>query len=306
MRLEMRLKRPPKGAGKGGVINFSRNYCRSPFFKKLLQVPVFSIFLLFAVGELAAQHFYEREEVLRRLDEKREVIPLVKLEPDRKNPDLESFEMAVAAVAKNTPYDKAFVVLTDYSRFEKIAPDQIDRARVIVSATEDPLKPVKYLHFKAKIPTLFKTYRLEMFLKLHEKLLDDKGVVKWESMSGSVVGIKNPGSFVGMKGTIETSPFYGVDGKRRDPPSTLIVLTGALSREEFSSIVPSFVLNFALSVALQRAAIVIRNHIETTKDIPPRRLYGVPETGAHLRLPDLQRDIHITESLQYLLEQFSD
>jgi len=84
----------------------------------------------------------------------------------------------------------------------------------------------------------------------------------------------------------------------------LIVLNGFLKREDFSpgilAALPG-VPKFILSVGLQRAATVIRNHIETTRDVPPRRIFGSPEKAdlTEKRAPTTVQD-KLSESLLFL------
>ena len=175
--------------------------------------------------------------------------------------------------------------MSDYENLQKIAPDYIKMSEMIVKKQNGKFQ--KYLHMKTEVATLLGTYKLEIYSKVYEEQLTDQGIVHWEIVPGSQVGRKNaPGDFVGLKGFVKIENYKrsegvastqatarGVYRSRPTKNQTLMLFKGKLERDQqgINKLIPNFVLQFAMEVALQRVGILLRNYLETAKDLPPEK-----------------------------------
>ena len=230
-----------------------------------------------------AQEFYEKSDVITRL-EKREVVSVVKLEPHPKSKQtIKILDMTAVGLVDGVTLDRSVELMADYPNLHKIAPDYIKLSELIVKKKDG--KYLKYLHMKNEVKTILGTYKVEIYTKVHEEKLSDRGYVHWEIIEGSTLGRKNaPGDFVGMKGYVMVQKYARPSGmnisdgrsmgfyrSRPKKDQLTMMFHGRLERDEsgMSKIIPNFILQFAMEVALQRVGILLRNYLETAKEIPP-------------------------------------
>ncbi|OGP06030.1 MAG: hypothetical protein A2Z91_05550 [Deltaproteobacteria bacterium GWA2_38_16] len=256
-------------------------------YLKLLALIVFFPCLGVGFGwaeELEAQ-FYEKSEIRERM-EKREVISVVKIVPHGDGEKMKVLEMTAAGIVDGVPVPRALKLMSDYENLQKIAPDYIKMSEMIVKKREGKFQ--KYLHMKTEIKTILGTYKLEIYSKVSEEQSQDKGWVHWEVISGNAIGRQNaPGDFVGLKGFVRVENYKRSDGVTATPQASakgfyrsrpkkdqvMMLFKGKLERDQkgISKIIPNFVLQFAMEVALQRVGILLRNYLETSKELPPER-----------------------------------
>ncbi|MBI3018967.1 MAG: hypothetical protein HYY61_03665 [Deltaproteobacteria bacterium] len=244
----------------------------------------FISFPLFAKPE----EYYEKSEIRQRM-EKREIISVVKIvDPQREN--LRVLDMAAAGVIEGVPLDRAIELMSDYENLQKIAPEYIKLSELIVKRHKEKGKKkkqyLKYVHMKTEVSTLLGTYKVEVYSKVQEEKFPEKGIVYWEIVPGSEVGRSDaPGDFVGLKGFVTVEKYQrfssasvtsdlpagrGVYRGRHQKDQAFMLFKGKMEKDQkgISKVVPNFILQFAMEVALQRVGILLRNYLETMKDVP--------------------------------------
>ena len=232
------------------------------------------------------EEYYEKAEVKQRM-EKREVISVVKItDPEKEN--LRVLDMTAAGVVEGVSLDKAIDLMSDYENLQKIAPEYIKLSELIVKRQPGKKKKqyLKYVHMKTEVATLLGSYKVEVYTKVQEEKLPEKGIGYWEIVPGSELGRSDAaGDFVGLKGfvTVEkyqrlstapiTSEFQngrGVYRGRHTKDQVLMLFKGKMQKDQkgIAKVVPNFILQFGMEVALQRVGILLRNYLETMKDAP--------------------------------------
>jgi len=251
----------------------------------------FLIFFVFILNFLSfpsfakPEEYYEKSEIKQRM-EKREIISVVKIvDPKREN--LRVLDMTAAGVVEGVPLDRAIDLMSDYENLQKIAPEYIKLSELIVKRHKEKKKNqyLKYVHMKTEVSTLLGTYRVEVYSKVQEKKFPEKGIVYWEVVPGSEVGRSDAdGDFVGLKGFVTVEKYQrlssatitdlpagrGIYRGRHQKDQIFMLFKGKMEKDQkgISQVVPNFILQFAMEVALQRVGILLRNYLETMKDAP--------------------------------------
>ena len=255
-------------------------------YLKLLLFFVFSLNFLSFPSLAKPEEYYEKAEIKQRM-EKREVVSVVKIvDPEREN--LRILDMTAAGVIEGVPLDKAIELMSDYENLQKIAPEYIKLSELIVKRQKGKKKKkyLKYVHMKTEVSTLLGTYRVEVYSKVQEEKFPEKGIVYWEIVSGSELGRSDaPGDFVGLKGFVTVEKYQrlsstpatsdlpsgrGVYRARHQKDQIFMLFKGKMEKDQkgIAKVVPNFILQFAMEVALQRVGILLRNYLETMKDVP--------------------------------------
>lgn len=255
-------------------------------YLKSLILFVFSFHLISFPSFAKPEEYYEKTEIRQRM-EKREIVSVVKIvDPEREN--LRVLDMTAAGVVEGVPLEKAIDLISDYENLQKIAPEYIKLSELIVKRQKGKKKGqfLKYVHMKTEVSTLLGAYKVEVYSKVKEEKLPEKGIVYWEIVPGSELGRSEaPGDFVGLKGfvTVEkyqrlssatvTSDLSGGRGMyrgRHQKDQIFMLFKGKMEKDQkgIAKVVPNFILQFAMEVALQRVGILLRNYLETMKDVP--------------------------------------
>ncbi len=256
-----------------------------------LKLLIFFIFSALIIPSSFAkpEEYYEKSEIKERM-EKREIISVVKIvDPEREN--LRVLDMTTAGVIEGVSLDKAIELMSDYENLQKIAPEYIKLSELIVKRQPEKEKKkkkyLKYVHMKTEVSTLLGSYKVEVYSKVQEEKLPEKGIVYWEIVPGSELGRSDaPGDFVGLKGFVTVSKYQrlssstpvtsdvstgrGVYRGRPQKDYIFMLFKGKMEKDQkgISKVVPNFILQFAMEVALQRVGILLRNYLETMKDAP--------------------------------------
>lgn len=239
------------------------------------------VILMVVTSSLHSIEFYEKSEIQARM-EKREVISVVKVVAHPKKRNMEVLKMNAAGILERVSVPRAMELMSDYNNLQKIAPDYIKLSELIVKKTKNG-EYRKYLHMKTEVTTLVANYSIEIFARVHEEETEDKGVVHWQIVPASEVGRKatTAENFVGLKGDVSIKKYkraaasvsaqvrkQGFYRSRPNKNQLMVLFRGELEREDMSKLIPNFLLQFAMEVALQRVGILLRNYMETAKDIP--------------------------------------
>src|SRR3989338_3992721 len=156
------------------------------------------------------EEYYEKAEVKQRM-EKREIISVVKIvDPQKEN--LRVLDMTAAGVVEGVSLDKAIELISDYENLQKIAPEYIKLSELIVKRHKEQGKKkkqyLKYLHMKTEVSTLLGSYKVEVYSKVQEEKMPEKGIVYWEIVPGSELGRSDAaGDFVGLKGFVTVEKY---------------------------------------------------------------------------------------------------
>lgn len=229
-----------------------------------------------------AVEFYEKPEIQSRM-EKREVISVVKVVPHESDSKSEVLKMDAAGMVEGVTIPRAMKLMADYENLQRIAPDYIKLSELIVRKIgKNQYK--KYLHMKTEVKTLLGTYRIEIYASVREEEHADDGKVLWEIVPAKELGrkITTPEHYVGLKGHVgvkkylrqtASAPEKNVGGRgihlsRAKKDQIMVLFKGALVRNDMSRIVPNFILQFAMEVALQRVGVLLRNYLETANGEP--------------------------------------
>lgn len=242
------------------------------------------LIILFIPFSIHSEEFYEKAEILARMENKREVISVVKIIPHPKaNEKVKVLDMTAVGLIEGVSVSRAMELMVNYQNLQKIAPDYIKLSELIVRKEKG--KYQKYIHMKTEVKTIVGTYKVEVFSKIREEKTADKGFVHWEIVNGSSIGRKNaPGDFIGLKGYVLVKKHTkkgnttarnvrGVGAVYRNRPQkeqAMMIFKGRLERDRagMTKVIPNFILQFAMEVALQRVGILLRNYLETEKDAP--------------------------------------
>src|SRR3989338_1197955 len=254
------------------------------YMKRLIFFSFFG-FLCFPAIMAFSVEFYEKPEVIKDM-EKRQVISVVKIEDLNSQRNL---DMTAAGIVEGVEIPKAMQLMSDYENLQRIAPQYIKKAELSVHKKGG--KYEKYLFMQTEVSALLLTYKLEIYSRVWEEEKESQGIVHWEVIPAKSIGRKTEDKerFVGLKGTVSVEK-YNVqkhvqrviqsqgDGRRfyrrrSDSNRILVLFKGNLEKSEkgMSELIPNFALRLAMEVALQRVGVLLRNYLETAKDIPPPR-----------------------------------
>ncbi len=255
------------------------------YLKSLLFFAFLSSFIPI-ISHAHPEEYYEKSEIKQRM-EKREIVSVVKIvDPEKGN--LRVLDMTAAGVVEGVSMEKAIDLMSDYENLQKVAPEYIKLSELIVKRQKGKKKGQfsKYVHMKTEVSTLLGTYKVEVYTKVQEEKLPEKGIVYWEIVPGSELGRPEvPGDFVGLKGFVtvekykrlssatvasESQSGRGFYRGRPQKDQLLMLFKGKMEKDQkgIAKVVPNFILQFAMEVALQRVGILLRNYIETMKDVP--------------------------------------
>lgn len=228
--------------------------------------------------------YYEKADVRVRMEEKREVVSVVKVIPHPTQKKVKILDMTAAGMMEGVTIPQAMKLIADYENLKKIAPEYIKLSEIIQVKEKDKIQ--KYLHMKAEVSALLISYKLEVYAKLREETTEDKGIVYWEIVPASSIGRKETTQkrFVGLKGQVIVEKYKrpkslaqqpsGSKGRRgfyRARPkqgALLILFKGKMDRKEklMDEVVPNLIIQFAMEVGLQRVGVLLRNYMETAKE----------------------------------------
>lgn len=215
--------------------------------------------------------------------EKREVVSVVKIIPHETKKNLEILKMNAAGILDGVSIPMAMELISDYSNLERIAPEYIKKSELIVRKKREG-RYQKYLHIKIEVKTLLANYAIEVYARVYEEITADQGAVYWEIIPAKEVGRKlEVEKFVGLKGVVAVQRYQRVPSSeiflrkggrglyrgRAKKNQLMVLFKGALEKEDMSYLIPNFMLQFAMEVALQRVGVLLRNYLETAKE-PPR------------------------------------
>jgi hypothetical protein len=240
-------------------------------------------FPLFAANDVP---YYEKADIRIRMEEKREVVSVVKVVPHPTQKKTKVLDMTAAGVMEGVTIPQAMKLMSDYENLQKIAPEYIKLSEVIQVKEKDKIQ--KYLHMKAEVSALLISYKLEIYAKVHEETREDKGIVYWEIVPVSALGRKETTEkrFVGLKGQVivekykraknlaqQPAPPRGGRGFYRTHPkqgALLVLFKGKMDRKEklMDEVIPNLMIQFAMEVGLQRVGVLLRNYMETAKEEP--------------------------------------
>ena len=276
-----------------GVIGICHTSLGQAMFRNYF--PLFSSVILFYSLSVEAIEFYEKPEIQGRM-EKREVISVVKVVSHETNPKLEVLKMDAAGVVDGVSVPRAMKLMVDYENLQRIAPDYIKLSELIVKKIA-PQQYKKYLHLKTEVKTLLMTYRVETYTRVTEEETPDEGIVHWEIVPAKELKRKasTPENFVGLKGKVVVKKYQrssstsatrttgrGTFLNRAKKDQVMSLFKGELVRKDMSKIVPNFILQFAMEVALQRVGVLLRNYLETAKEEPKQiNLEAIAEPETH-------------------------
>lgn len=236
---------------------------------------------LFAANDVP---YYEKADVRARMEEKREIVSVVKTVPHPTQKKVKVLDMTAVGIVEGVTIPQAMNLMTDYENLQRIAPEYIKLSEVLKIKENGKIQ--KYLHMKAEVSALLISYKLEIYAKMREEIHPDRGIVHWEIVPASAVGRKETTQqrFVGLKGgvaienykrakTIAGQPtplrggrgFYRTRGTR---PALLVLFKGKMNRKEkeMDQVVPNIMIQFAMEVGLQRVGVLLRNYMETAKE----------------------------------------
>lgn len=239
------------------------------------------VVLLFAENDVP---YYEKVDVRSRMEEKREIVSVVKTVPHLIQKKVKVLDMTAVGIVEGVTIPQAMNLMTDYENLQRIAPEYIKLSEVIKRKENGKIQ--KYLHMKAEVSALLISYKLEIYARMREEIQPNRGIVHWEIVPASAVGRKETTQmrFVGLKGGVtvenykraktiasQSSPakggrgFYRTRGSR---PALLVLFKGKMDRKEkeMDKVVPNIMIQFAMEVGLQRVGVLLRNYMETAKE----------------------------------------
>ncbi|MBI4040611.1 MAG: hypothetical protein HY390_01960 [Deltaproteobacteria bacterium] len=231
----------------------------------------------------ANSEFYKKPDVIARM-EKREVVSVVKIDPDPKNKKNRILNMTAVGLVEGVTTSRALQFMADYENLQKVAPQYIKKSELLVRREQGKLQ--KYLHMVTEVKALLLTYELEVFARVHEEEGKDHAKVVWEIVPARSLKhtTKDIERFVGLKGTVGVEKYHmlrmppalvnhtgrGFYRRQTEKERIMVLFKGELKKpdKDMARLIPNFVLQFAMEVALQRVGILLRNYIETAKEVP--------------------------------------
>lgn len=240
-------------------------------------------FPLFAANDIP---YYEKADIRTRMEEKREVVSVVKVRPHPTQKKVKVLDMTTAGVMEGVTIPQAMKLMSDYENLQKIAPEYIKLSEVIQVKEKDKIQ--KYLHMKAEVSALLISYKLEVYARVHEETREDKGIVYWEIVPASSIGRKETTQkrFIGLRGQVIVEKYKRAKNLAQQPVSSrgrrgfyrarprqqvlLVLFKGKMDRKEklMDEVIPNLMIQFAMEVGLQRVGVLLRNYMETAKEVP--------------------------------------
>jgi phage pi2 protein 07 len=213
--------------------------------------------------------FYHRAEIQKRMMN-REIISVVNALAHPEKENLRMLSVKAGGILHRVSLEQVTKFMTDYESLEKIAPKYIKASSL--KKIKSPPKS-KYIHIKSALKTALINYEVESLMKIHEERLDDRTLINFEVIPASSLGLKFENErFVGFKGTmtvqkirptlVSTQMGHRVSRNREKEDSLLAIFQGEMETENISSVLPNFMVRFAMEVALQKVGILFRNYIE--------------------------------------------
>lgn len=215
----------------------------------------------------AAIDFYQRAEIQKRMMN-REIISVVNALKDPEKENLKILSVKAGGILHRVSLEQITKFMTDYESLERIAPKYIK-----ASSLKKTKSGGKYIHIKSALKTALIDYEVESLMKIHEEKLDDRTLIHFEVVPANSLGLKFENErFVGFKGTmsvqkirpalVSTQMGHRVSRNREKEDSLLAIFQGKMETENISSVLPTFMVRFAMEVALQKVGILFRNYIE--------------------------------------------
>ncbi|MEK7790867.1 MAG: hypothetical protein AAB309_04505 [Deltaproteobacteria bacterium] len=212
----------------------------------------------------AAIDFYHRADIQKRMMN-REIISVVSALTHPEKENLKILSVKAGGILHRVSLEQVTKFMTDYESLEKIAPKYIK-----ASALKKTKSGGKYIHIKSALKTALIDYEVESLMKIHEEKRDDRTLIHFEVVPANSLGLKFENErFVGFKGTMTVQKI-----RHTKEDSLLAVFQGKMETENISSVLPTFMLRFAMEVALQKVGMLFRNYIENLNAaiIPGRRV----------------------------------
>ncbi len=229
------------------------------------------VLILFCPLDLKpAIDFYHRAEIQKRMMN-REIISVVNTLTHPEKENLRMLSVKAGGILHHVSLEQVTKFMTDYESLEKIAPKYIKASS---------LKKIKtggtYIHIKSALKTALIDYEVESLMKIHEEKLIDRTIINFQVVPANSLGLKFENErFVGFRGTmtvqkirptlVSTQMGHRVSRNREKEDSLLAIFQGEMETENISSVLPNFMIRFAMEVALQKVGILFRNYIEPVR-----------------------------------------
>lgn len=227
----------------------------------------FVLILLCPLDLKAAIDFYQRSDIQKRMMN-REIISVVNTLTHPEKENLRILSVKAGGILHRVSLEQVTKFMTDYESLERIASKYIK-----ASSLKKTRSGEKYIHIKSALKTALIDYKVESLMKVDEEKLDDRTLIHFEVVPANSLGLKFENErFVGFKGTmmvqkirptlVSTKMGHRVSRNREKEDSLLAIFQGEMETENISSVLPSFMIRFAMEVALQKVGILFRNYIE--------------------------------------------
>lgn len=215
------------------------------------------VFILLCPLDLKAIiDFYHRAEIQKRMMN-REIISVVNTLTHPEKENLRTLSVKAGGILHRISLEQVTKFMTDYESLERIAPKYIKASSLKKAESKG-----KYIHIKSALKTALIDYEVESLMKVDEERLDDRTLIHFEVVPASFLGLKFDNErFVGFKGTMTVQKI-----RPTKENSLLAVFQGEMETENISSVLPNFMLRFAMEVALQKVGILFRNYIENLSE----------------------------------------
>lgn len=228
---------------------------------------IFGAISIFGIScPLYPMEFYEKIDIRKRL-ETREIISVVTVDPHPSKKEWEALNIKVVGLMDNLSVSQAMALMTDYEKLEKIAPEYISSS----SLKKGDGTYEKYIHIRAHIKTFLITYKVETYVKVYEEKTPDQAIIHCEVIPAESIGehIEDQ-KFVGFKGKVivQKNKSYPTSRtvKTRAKNQLQILFLGNMEKEEMSKIIPNFMLQIAMEVALQKVGVLLRKYLEASNE----------------------------------------
>lgn len=229
--------------------------------------------------------YYEKADVRARMEEKREIVSVVKIVPHPTQKKTKVLDMTAVGIVEGVAIPQAMKLMSDYENLQRIAPEYIKLSEVIKIKEKDKIQ--KYLHMRIEVSALLISYKLEIYARMKEETYPDKGIIHWEVVPASALGRKEISEkrFIGLKGSVAIENYKRPKAIAAQPPpirggrgfyrtrggfrqALRVLFKGKMDRKEkqMDDVIPNIMVQFAMEVGLQRVGVLLRNYMETAKE----------------------------------------